>query len=140
MNMMPNQDFANNLEATGLDKTNGSNPALARLMQAWESKQGKNAKKAGGLGLIAVSLSACGSDSDPAPSEPDGVGQIFNLMIGLITPPVGTVLFAIQKITDLPFNTLVRATLPFYIPLVAVLIVITLFPSIVMFLPNLLLK
>ncbi|USZ51685.1 TRAP transporter large permease [Halomonas sp. DN3] len=69
-----------------------------------------------------------------------GVLMIFNLMIGLITPPVGTVLFAIQKITDLPFNTLVRATLPFYIPLVAVLIVITLFPSIVMFLPNLLLK
>lgn len=83
MNMMPNQDFANNLEATGLDKTNGSNPALARLMQAWESKQGKNAKKAGGLGLIAVSLSACGSDSDPAPTEPGGEeGQIFNLMIG----------------------------------------------------------
>ncbi|MBY5929303.1 TRAP transporter large permease [Halomonas denitrificans] len=69
-----------------------------------------------------------------------GVVMIFNLMIGLITPPVGTVLFAIQKITGLPFTALVRATLPFYIPLVAVLIIITLFPSIVMFLPNLMLQ
>lgn len=69
-----------------------------------------------------------------------GVLMIFNLMIGLITPPVGTVLFAIQKITDISFSSLVRATLPFYIPLVLVMLVITLFPSIVMFLPNLLLN
>ncbi|MCG7599820.1 TRAP transporter large permease [Halomonas sp. McH1-25] len=69
-----------------------------------------------------------------------GVLMIFNLMIGLITPPVGTVLFTIQKITNLPLTDLIRATLPFYIPLLAVLILITCFPSIVMFLPDLVLR
>ena len=69
-----------------------------------------------------------------------GVLMIFNLMIGLITPPVGTVLFTIQKITNLPLSDLIRATLPFYIPLLAVLILITCFPSIVMFLPDLVLR
>ncbi|GHB02090.1 TRAP transporter large permease [Modicisalibacter luteus] len=69
-----------------------------------------------------------------------GVLMIFNLMIGLITPPVGTVLFTIQKITNLPLMDLIRATLPFYIPLLAVLILITCFPSIVMFLPDLVLR
>lgn len=68
-----------------------------------------------------------------------GVVMIFTLMIGLITPPVGTVLFTIQKITDMPFSGLVKATIPFYIPLIAVLMIIILFPSIVMFLPNIIL-
>lgn len=69
-----------------------------------------------------------------------GVVMIFTLMIGLITPPVGTVLFTIQKITGMPFSGLVREILPFYIPLFAVLLIIILFPSVVMFLPNLVLK
>ena len=69
-----------------------------------------------------------------------GVVMIFTLMIGLITPPVGTVLFTIQKITDMPFSGLVREILPFYIPLFAVLLIIILFPAVVMFLPNLVLN
>ncbi|WP_254277582.1 TRAP transporter large permease [Halomonas sp. 3H] len=69
-----------------------------------------------------------------------GVVMIFTLMIGLITPPVGTVLFTIQKITGMPFASLVRETLPFYIPLLAVLLIIICFPAVVMFLPNLVLK
>ena len=69
-----------------------------------------------------------------------GVIMIFNLMLGLITPPVGTVLFTIQKITDISFSTLVKEVAPFYIPLFIVLGIITFFPSVVMFLPNLVLK
>ena len=69
-----------------------------------------------------------------------GVVMIFTLMIGLITPPVGTVLFTIQKITGMPFSGLVREILPFYIPLFAVLLIIILFPAVVMFLPNLVLN
>lgn len=69
-----------------------------------------------------------------------GVVMIFTLMIGLITPPVGTVLFTIQKITNLSFGELVRETMPFYIPLFIVLLIIICFPSIVMFLPNLVLN
>lgn len=68
-----------------------------------------------------------------------GVVMIFTLMIGLITPPVGTVLFTIQKITGMSFVGLVRETIPFYIPLFVVLLIITCFPSIVMFLPSLIL-
>lgn len=69
-----------------------------------------------------------------------GVIMIFNLMIGLITPPVGTVLFTIQKITKQPYGALVRAIIPFYIPLFMVLLIITYFPALVMFLPNLALR
>ncbi|MGP8288288.1 TRAP transporter large permease [Halomonas colorata] len=69
-----------------------------------------------------------------------GVVMIFTLMIGLITPPVGTVLFTVQKITNLPFGVLVRETMPFYIPLFIVLLIIICFPSIVMFLPNIILN
>ena len=69
-----------------------------------------------------------------------GVVMIFTLMIGLITPPVGTVLFTIQKITGMSFVGLVRETIPFYIPLFVVLLIITCFPAIVMFLPNLVLN
>jgi len=69
-----------------------------------------------------------------------GVIMIFNLMLGLITPPVGTVLFTIQKITNISFSALVKEVAPFYIPLFIVLGIITFFPSVVMFLPNLVLK
>jgi tripartite ATP-independent transporter DctM subunit len=69
-----------------------------------------------------------------------GVIMIFNLMLGLITPPVGTVLFTIQKVTNISFSSLVREVAPFYIPLFVVLGIITYFPSVVMFLPNLVLK
>ena len=37
-----------------------------------------------------------------------GVVMIINLMIGLITPPVGTVLFTVQKVADIPFGVLVK--------------------------------
>lgn len=66
-----------------------------------------------------------------------GVIMVFNLVIGLITPPVGTVLYTLQKITKLPFEKIVKAIIPFYIPLVLVLIIMIIYPSLVMFLPNL---
>lgn len=69
-----------------------------------------------------------------------GVIMIFTLMIGLITPPVGTVLFTIQKITGLSFSDLVRETIPFYIPLIVVLLILICFPAVVMFVPNLVLN
>lgn len=69
-----------------------------------------------------------------------GVIMIFTLMIGLITPPVGTVLFTIQKITGMSFSDLVRETIPFYIPLIVVLLILICFPAVVMFVPNLVLN
>lgn len=59
------------------------NPALARLMKAWEEKMSKNAKRATGFGLVAVSLAACGSSTDPDP-DPDPIDP---------DPEVGRTLF-----------------------------------------------
>lgn len=69
-----------------------------------------------------------------------GVMMIFNLMIGLVTPPVGTVLFTVQRVADIPFGHLVKEILPFYIPLFAMLIAITFVPWLVLAVPNLLLN
>ncbi|GHF64767.1 TRAP transporter large permease [Seohaeicola zhoushanensis] len=69
-----------------------------------------------------------------------GVAMIFNLMIGLVTPPVGTVLFTVQKVADLKFGTLIREIIPFYIPLMLMLLAITFIPGLVLFLPDLLLR
>jgi len=62
---------------------------------------------------------------------------ILNLMIGVVTPPVGVVLFVIANIAKLPFERVTRATLPFLIPLFIVLILVTYIPGVTTFLPNL---
>jgi len=69
-----------------------------------------------------------------------GLIMMVNLSIGLITPPVGTLLFLISSMAKINVAKLTRALLIFYIPLILVLILITYVPSIVMFLPNLLMK
>lgn len=66
-----------------------------------------------------------------------GVVMVLNLMIGLLTPPFGVVLFVMAGISGLPFERVVRATLPFIAPLLAVLALITVFPGLVTWLPNL---
>jgi TRAP-type C4-dicarboxylate transport system permease large subunit len=58
-------------------------------------------------------------------------------MIGLLTPPFGVVLFVMAGVSGLPFERVVRATAPFIIPLLVVLALITFFPSLVTWLPNL---
>ena len=69
-----------------------------------------------------------------------GVMMILNLMIGLVTPPVGTVLYTLQKVTNVPFSRIVKSMLPFYIPLFLTLFLITFIPQLVLWLPNLLMK
>jgi tripartite ATP-independent transporter DctM subunit len=67
-----------------------------------------------------------------------GIIMVLNLMIGLLTPPVGMVLYVLARVTDTSFETVMRATLPFLVPLVAVLILVTYVPAASMWLPNLL--
>ncbi|WP_417810874.1 TRAP transporter large permease [Thalassospira alkalitolerans] len=67
-----------------------------------------------------------------------GIIVILNLMIGLLTPPVGMVLFVLSKVSDVPFEKCVTATLPFLIPLILVLILLTYVPAITLYLPDLL--
>jgi tripartite ATP-independent transporter DctM subunit len=65
-----------------------------------------------------------------------GVMMVLNLMIGLITPPVGMVLYATQRVAGIPFERLQKAVLIFYIPLMLVLVCITLFPPLTVWLPR----
>jgi tripartite ATP-independent transporter DctM subunit len=67
-----------------------------------------------------------------------GVIMIMNLMIGLLTPPIGAVLYVMSPVTGLPVHEVFRGTAPFLIPLIAVLMVVTFVPSVVTFLPTLL--
>jgi len=67
-----------------------------------------------------------------------GVIMILNLMIGSLTPPVGAVLFVVGSITRQPMGVVFRGVLPFLIPLVAVLLLLTVFPQIVTIVPTLL--
>jgi tripartite ATP-independent transporter DctM subunit len=65
-----------------------------------------------------------------------GIILILNLMIGLLTPPVGMVLYVLSKVSDVPFEKCVTATAPFLVPLIAVLLLLTFIPEISMWLPT----
>ncbi|SEB66026.1 TRAP transporter, DctM subunit [Nitratireductor aquibiodomus] len=67
-----------------------------------------------------------------------GIIVILNLMLGLLTPPVGMVLFVLSRVSRVPFEQCVRATLPFLVPLLAVLLLLTFIPQLVLWLPRLL--
>tara|TARA_R110002126_G_scaffold291808_1_gene459785 strand:+ start:2818 stop:4095 length:1278 start_codon:yes stop_codon:yes gene_type:complete len=69
-----------------------------------------------------------------------GIVFVLNLMIGLLTPPVGMSLYMISIITRMPISTVIRGVLPFFIPLILALIVVTLVPAISTWLPNILMK
>lgn len=66
-----------------------------------------------------------------------GVLMVFVLIIGGATPPVGVLLFIAQDIAKISHLQMVRAMLPFYVPLVLAIILLVCFPQISLFLPNL---
>lgn len=66
-----------------------------------------------------------------------GVMMIFNLGIGLITPPVGSVLFVTSGIAKRDMMSLVKAMLPFYAVMVAALLLISFVPAFSLTLPHL---
>jgi len=66
-----------------------------------------------------------------------GVVAVVNIMIGLITPPYGLLLFMMVKIADVPLKDLVRDILPFLAVMIAALALITFVPELVLFLPRL---
>jgi tripartite ATP-independent transporter DctM subunit len=68
-----------------------------------------------------------------------GVIVVINLMIGLLTPPIGALLFLEAKIADLEFDVLVRHIWPYTIALIIVLFLCTYIPQLVLFIPNLIL-
>ena len=66
-----------------------------------------------------------------------GVVVVVNLMIGLITPPYGLLLFIVANITRAPFSAIVKDTMPFIYALIASLAMITAFPDCILWLPRL---
>ncbi|MFO6300341.1 TRAP transporter large permease [Rahnella selenatireducens] len=66
-----------------------------------------------------------------------GMIMLVNLGIGLITPPVGSVLFVASAVSKQSIEKVVKAMLPFYCVLFMVLMVVTYIPSISLFLPKL---
>ncbi len=67
-----------------------------------------------------------------------GVVVVVNLMIGLITPPYGLLLFVVASISRAPLLPIIRDIVPFLVALIGALAVITLAPSVVLWLPRLL--
>ena len=65
-----------------------------------------------------------------------GVVAVVNMMIGLITPPYGILLFVINGVTGIPLGDIIRNILPFFCVLVFALLVLILSPDLVLWLPR----
>ena len=68
-----------------------------------------------------------------------GVMVVLNLMIGQVTPPFGVCLFVISDVNKLKLESLYKSILPFLIPLIITLALVTYLPGIVTYLPSVLL-
>lgn len=67
-----------------------------------------------------------------------GLVMVFNLMIGMLTPPVGMSIYMLSPISGIPVNQLFRAMVPYYVPLGIALLVLTFIPGLSLWLPTLL--
>lgn len=65
-----------------------------------------------------------------------GMIMMVNLGIGLITPPVGTVLFVGSAVSKLPIGVVTRAMTPFFVALFIVLLMVTYIPALSLWLPR----
>ncbi|AEM42220.1 TRAP transporter large permease [Ketogulonicigenium vulgare] len=65
-----------------------------------------------------------------------GVVVVFNVMIGLVTPPYGLLLFVVKRVSGASMGAILRDTMPFLLGLIAALLLITLIPDIVLFMPR----
>lgn len=66
-----------------------------------------------------------------------GVMTTLNMMIGILTPPMGMALFVVAQVGKMPVSVVTKGVLPFLIPIFLTLVFITLFPGVITFLPNL---
>ena len=66
-----------------------------------------------------------------------GVIMVLSLMIGLLTPPFGMVLFVLAKVSSMQLERVIKACIPYIIPVFIVIILLVLFPQIITFLPSL---
>ena len=66
-----------------------------------------------------------------------GVVAVLNIMIGLVTPPYGLLLFMMTKIADVPLAALLREAWPYILVMIGALALVTLWPDLVLALPRL---
>jgi tripartite ATP-independent transporter DctM subunit len=66
-----------------------------------------------------------------------GIVMVLTLMYGLVTPPFGLILFVLERITEESLDEVMRAMLPYYLPLAVVLLLVIMVPSISLALPRL---
>ncbi|MDB4439527.1 TRAP transporter large permease [Planctomicrobium sp.] len=69
-----------------------------------------------------------------------GIVMILNLVLGLLTPPVGLVLYVLSSVTGSSVQQVIRGTVPFLIPLLITLLLITFVPAFSLWLPSLIVK
>ncbi|MBP7063026.1 TRAP transporter large permease [Ferrovibrio sp.] len=67
-----------------------------------------------------------------------GIVVVVNIMLGLITPPYGLLLFVMTRIANVPLRDIVKDTMPFLFAMIGALTLITLLPGLVLWLPRLL--
>ena len=98
----------------------------------------------GGLAQVnIVASSFFGGISGSAAADTASLGSILipmmvlNCGIGLLTPPVGAVLFIGSAVAKRPMEKVVRATLPFYLCMIIALLLISFIPQISLWLPQL---
>ena len=63
---------------------------------------------------------------------------VLNCGVGLLTPPVGSVLFIGSAVAKRPMEKVVKATLPFYLCMIVALLLVSFVPKISLFIPELL--
>lgn len=68
-----------------------------------------------------------------------GIIVAFNLVIGGLTPPVGSLLFILSKIAKVDLSKLIVSLVPFYVILIFLLLIISYWPEVTLFLPRLIL-
>jgi tripartite ATP-independent transporter DctM subunit len=85
--------------------------------------------------IVAPALTAAGVDPLQL-----GIVFVLNLMIGLLTPPVGMSLYMVSIIAKMPLHTVIRGVLPFLLPLILSLLAVTVIPEIATWLPNIIFK
>ena len=65
-----------------------------------------------------------------------GLFAIMNLCVGSITPPVGTGLYVGASVGGVKAEQMLKPLIPFYVAILVILLLITYFPALVMWLPN----
>ena len=66
-----------------------------------------------------------------------GVIMVLSLMVGLLTPPFGMVLFVLAKVSSMQLERVIKSCIPYIIPVLIVIVLLVFFPEIITFLPSL---